>query len=364
MAIFRSLHTLRSRGARAGIACMLALPLSSLQAAEPAYSVEVSYSPALDLFNLLDNLPDWLPGYTSAAYRTEWQARFGLDDRDQALLADYAAFRQRTSPLAQDPAVSPAPADGLFAGTDTRRGDPYARHFMTAASFAEGTAAAIDGLDPKDQALVRRYYAHFVPRATQLLAAQAPFSTQRSALSRQLAAPAVVELAEQMKAFYNVDDSPAFQVRFVWWPDATRTQAKLRGGYILLFSTFETDDDWAPIVMHEYGHYLSAGQPAPQRRALAASFIALCPGAMALPNPLNALEEPLAIYWGQYRFEQDVRGEALSTTSAWYVQPQADRAAKRLAEAFPATGPAPRLQPGPLLQAAASACSGGEDERP
>jgi hypothetical protein len=110
--------------------------------------------------------------------------------------------------------------------------------------------------------------------------------------------------------------------------------AKLRGGYILLFSTFETEDDWAPIVMHEYSHYLSAGQPLTQRRALADAFVAACPAALALPNPLNALEEPLAIYWGQYRFEQQVRGQALPVASAWYVQPHADRAAKALAAAF------------------------------
>ncbi|WP_295567764.1 hypothetical protein [uncultured Stenotrophomonas sp.] len=196
-----------------------------------------------------------------------------------------------------------------------------------------------------------------------MLDAQAPFAAQQASLARQLAAPGVLSLAQQMTTFFDVEDSPAFQVRFVWWPEATRTQAKLRGGYILLFSTFETDDDWAPIVMHEFSHFLSVGQPAPQRRALAESFVALCPGALALPNPLNALEEPLAIYWGQYRFEQQVRGEALSTQAAWYVQPQADRAAKALAAAFPASSPAPRLKVGPLLRAAASACSAPENER-
>ncbi|WP_343203086.1 hypothetical protein [Stenotrophomonas maltophilia] len=356
-----SSRILRFRGAAAVLAVLMAMPFCTLQAAEPPYSVEVRYSRALDLFNLLDNLPDWLPGYTSPVYREAWQRRFGLTDQDRALLADYAAFRQRTSPLARSGSEPSAPADRLFAGADTRTGDPYARHFLAAPSFPAAVEAAIEGQGREDQLLLRRYYAHFAPRAEQLLATQAPFVAQQASLARQLAAPAVLALAQQMKAFFNVEDSPVFQVRFVWWPEAERTQAKLRGGYILLFSTFESDDDWAPIVMHEFSHFLSAGQPVPQRRILAESFAALCPEALALPNPLNALEEPLAIYWGQYRFEQQVRGQALSAESAWYVQPQADRAAKALATAFPAGGPAPRLEVGPLLRAAASACSVAED---
>lgn len=363
MASFRSFRTLGLPGAFVCGACLLAMPLGGLEAAEPAYSVKVGYSPALDLFNLLDNLPDWLPGYTSSVYQQEWQRRFGLADRDRALLADYAAFRRRTSPLARDAAEHSAPADRLFAGADTRTGDPYSQHFLIAPSFAAGVDAAIAGQDQKDQVLLRQYYAHFAPRAAQLLAVKTPFVAQQASLARQLAAPEVAALAEQMKVFFSVQDSPAFQVRFVWWPQAERTQAKLRGGYILLFSTFEADDDWAPIVMHEFSHFLSAGQPAPQRRRLAESFVALCPAALALPNPLNALEEPLAIYWGQYRFEQQVRGEVLPTALPWYIQPQADRAAKALAAAFPATGPAPRLEAGPLLRAAASACSATEVER-
>lgn len=359
-----SSRTLRFHGALAVLACLLVMPWSALQAAERPYSVEVGYSPALDLFNLLDNLPDWLPGYTSSVYQKEWQRRFGLDDQDRALLAGYAAFRRRTSPLARDEAQAAAPADRLFAGADTRTGDPYSRHFLVARTFDAGVGAALAGLDGKDQRLLRQYYAHFAPRAAQLLAAQAPFAAQQAALVRQLAAPAVVDLAEQMKAFFHVDDSPAFRVRFVWWPEARRTQAKLRGGYILLFSTFETEDDWAPIVMHEYSHYLSAGQPLTQRRALADAFVAACPAALALPNPLNALEEPLAIYWGQYRFEQQVRGQALPVASAWYVQPHADRAAKALAAAFPATESAPSLEAGRLLQAAASACGASKDGAP
>ena len=337
------------------VLAMQAWPVVAVES--PRVVVEVAYSPSLDLFNLLDNLPDWLPGYTSSVYQKAWQRRFGLDERDRKLLAAYAAFRQRTSRLAQDPEATTAPADRLFAGADTRDGDPYDRHFLGTASFDSAAEAAIAVQSRGDQALLRQYFARFVPRARQLVAGREPFNAQQNVLSRQLGSERVAELADQMKAFFNVDAPPTFRVRFLWWPEAAQTQAKLRGGYIFLFSAFDTEEDWAPIVMHEYSHFLSAGQPPPQRQALAEAFAALCPSALTLRNPLNALEEPLAIYWGQYRFEHQVRGGTLSTESSWYIQPHADRAAKALAAAFPATGPAPRLQTGPLLNAAASVCA-------
>ncbi|WP_238686529.1 hypothetical protein [Xanthomonas dyei] len=79
-------------------------------------------------------------------------------------------------------------------------------------------------------------------------------------------------------------------------------------------------------------------------------------------NPLNALEEPLAIYWGQYRFEHAVRGRALPRSLQWYIQADADRAAKAIAAAYPASEAAPLLDDSALLAAAASVCKQAEME--
>ena len=118
----------------------------------------------------------------------------------------------------------------------------------------------------------------------------------------------------------------------------------------------DTPMDWAPIVLHEHMHYVSAGQPTAQRRRLSAAFLQGCATAAALPNPLNAFEEPLAIYWGQYRFEHDVRGRKLPTGDEWYFKPMPDRIAKAIAAAFPSTGLAPSLDDPALMSAATTAC--------
>ncbi|WP_241235976.1 hypothetical protein [Xanthomonas sp. BRIP62411] len=325
----------------------------------PSAPVQVGYSEATDLFNLLDNLSDWLPGFTVPVYRSYFETHGGLDQADRAALVAYADFRRRTSGLAKgdDPEV----LDRVFAPEATRDVDPFSRHFLGDAEFEAAAGAAIAEQSADDQTMLRAYLARFVPRARRLVTAAPRFEQQARMLREELSNPAVARLASQMRAFFAVPEPAVFQARFVWWPEPDTTQAKVRGRTMLLYAQQDAlagtaSMDWAPIVLHELSHHLSAGQPSARKRLLAANFMRLCPGAASLPNPLNALEEPLAIYWGQYRFEQAVRGRSLPPSSQWYIQAHADRAAKAIAAAYPASGAAPALDDDALLAAAASAC--------
>ncbi|UXA57738.1 hypothetical protein M0D46_21205 [Xanthomonas prunicola] len=341
------------------VLCATAHAAPSTSPSTPSTSVRVEYSEATDLFNLLDNLSDWLPGYTAPVYRSYMEAHGGLDPADRAALAAYADFRRRTSGLAKDADLDML--DRLFAPDATRDADPFSRHFLGEAGFEASAAAAIAERSADDQVLLRAYFARFVPRARRLIETAPRFERQTRVLKDALSAPAVSRLAAQMRDFFAVPESGVFEARFVWWPESDTTQAKVRGRTMLLYSQHDasigaSSMDWAPIVLHELSHYLSAGQPPERKRMLAANFLRLCPGAATLRNPLNALEEPLAIYWGQYRFEYIVRGRPLPPSSQWYIQADADRAAKAIATAYPADSAAPVLDDSALLAAAASAC--------
>lgn len=346
-----------------GLLLLLCVTAGAAHAAAPraAAPVKVEYAEATDAFNVLDNLADWLPGYTASAYGEYWEKHIGLDAADRAVLAAYAAFRQRTAEAARENGRNDPEPNDLFAPAATRKGDSFARHFLEASSFESGVASAIAAQAPKDRDMLRAYYARFGARALHLVRTQSHFDSQRKALTAQLASPAVPVLASALRDFYLVGPAPTFIARLVWWPDPDSTQAKVRGRYILLHSQADGGAaepmDWAPIVLHEYAHYLSAGQSAAQKQRLTAAFLQRCPAAAKLPNPLNAFEEPLAIYWGQYRFEHVVRGRELSAVSDWYFKPVADRIAKAIAAAFPASGPPPKLEDPALLAAAGAACA-------
>ncbi len=326
----------------------------------PPTPITISYSEATDLFNLLDNLSNWLPGYTEPVYRTYWEQHIGFDDTDRAALTNYAEFRQRTSELASTNEI--AAVDRLFAPDATRDPDAFSGYFLGVSTFEAAAKAAISAQSADDQAMLRDYYARFVPRATRLITVQSRFGAQERAIEAKLADPRVAQLAAEIRTFFHASPPSVFEASFVWWPDPDSTRAKVRGHTILLYSQHDVDGvalsmDWVPILLHELSHYLSASQSAARKQELGAEFLRLCPSATGMRNPLNALEEPLAIYWGQYRFEHDVRGGELSPSSEWYIQPDADRAAKAIATAFPATRSPPTLDDPALLVAAASACS-------
>ncbi|MEA9562756.1 MULTISPECIES: hypothetical protein [unclassified Xanthomonas] len=350
---------LRSIRAVALIWMLLCATAHAAPPTPPSTQVQVGYSEATDLFNLLDNLSDWLPGFTVPVYRSYMEAHGGLDQADLAALAAYAEFRRRTSGLAKDDTLEVV--DRVFAPDATREADPFSRHFLGDAGFEASANAAIAEQSADDQKLLRAYFARFVPRASRLIAVAPRFEHQMRVLREELSNPAVSRLASQMRDFFAVPDPPAFEARFVWWPEMDTTQAKVRGRTMLLYSQHDAPTgtasmDWTPILLHELNHYLSAGQPAARKRMLAANFLRLCPSAANLRNPLNALEEPLAIYWGQYRFEHAVRGRALPRSLQWYIQADADRGAKAIAAAYPASEAAPLLDDSALLAAAASAC--------
>lgn len=343
------------------LACLFFAGVSPAAEPHAVLPVQVEYHQVTDIFNVLDNLSDWLPGYTASAYAEYWEAHLGLDDADRAALATYAAFRQRTAPAARAAPPDPAAAPDLFAPPLTRDVDAFAQPFLEASDFEAAATAAIAAQTPQDRVMLRAYYTRFGPRAARLVAAQSRFDAQRAALASQLALPGVPVLADGIRAFYGVGTAPAFIARFVWWPDPDRTRAKVRGRTILLqgpadATVGDTPTDWAPIVLHEYTHYVSAGQSMAQRQRLSAAFLQGCPAIAALPNPLNAFEEPLAIYWGQYRFEHDVRGRELPAAVEWYFKPMPDQIAKAIAAAFPSTGPAPSLDDPGLMSAATTAC--------
>ncbi|SEL93625.1 hypothetical protein SAMN05428989_2924 [Pseudoxanthomonas sp. GM95] len=343
--------------------CALALCLSQSAAASPksvetSAAVVVEYSEAVDLFNFLDNLADWLPGYTSPVYKTFWEQQFGLGQDDLKALAGYAAFRVRTTRLADsDPAKLD---DRIFAVSFDPSADPLSGYFATSSTFDGALERALQNQSPGDQALLRDYYARFLPRAQALVKVRARFVSQTSAVKSELADPKTGELVQGMRGFFGVTPPPAFRANFVWWPDPESTQAKVRGSHILLFSPGDGASgaaamDWTPIVMHELAHYFSSRQSQEKKQDLARRFLAWCPQAGGLRNPLNAVEEPLAIYWGQYLFEKVVRGQELDPASAWYVQPAADRGPKHIALRFPADKQAPQLGD-EILRAAAEAC--------
>ena len=173
--------------------------------------------------------------------------------------------------------------------------------------------------------MLRAFYAHFRPKWEQLLEESATFAAQAGALNNEITGDRVDTYLDRISTFYGVEEDLAFTARFVWWPPIDRTFAYIKGRTFLMYRHPEQhadDDDWAGIIMHESVHYLSAHQPAEQKRALSERFLEICPA--KADNTYHLLEEPLAVVWGQIAFATHVLNAPIDPSEELYRAPAPD----------------------------------------
>ena len=299
--------------------------------------VAVTYSEAANLFFVMDNVSAWLDGFTDPAFRAEWIKRFGWSTADQAMADRYREYRARTYIDSQDPEEDPGKSsEGMFAarGPVTTADDPLAAYFMRQTDIRNALRGLDGAVTAKDARLLRAFYQHFEPRSRQIMDESRSLQNDAAALGHLLASRATDRFADRMSKYYGVETDGTFTVLFVHYPAGQRSRAGVLGGkFILLKSPVGSkiaSDDWDTIVFHEFAHYISALQPAKQKRILTRQFLAAC----SLPkgvNPLWLLEEPLAVAWGQATYSLKVRGRPFNPLENWYSVPWIDIVSRTIA---------------------------------
>jgi len=285
--------------------------------------VSVSYSETADLYSTMDNVSEWLKGYTIAAYREEWEKRFGWSVNDQKWVDRYAAYRRRTfvnDLSSSDPRTLP---DGIFASREeTMDGtDPLSTHFLKHSAIE----TALRDLDRvatlEDARMLRGFYRHFEAKWRLLLAESEPLKTRAAELQARLDAREVSTFLDTVNSFYRSEIDGAFKVFFTRRPPGNETSAEpLAGAFVLLHSPVaeENTSYWDTIVLHELVHYVSARQPREQKQALTARFLDRCP----MPDGVSRywlFEEPLAVAWGQAAYSAKVLQSPLNPKENWYA---------------------------------------------
>lgn len=284
----------------------------------------VAYSESADLYSLMDNVSGWLDGYVMPPYREEWERRFGWSDDDQRWADRYQEYRQRTfldDAEDPDPAMTP---DGIFASrTESAAGaDPLATYFLAQPDIRTALSQLERSASPNDARMLRGFYQHFEPKWRVLLGESAPLKAQARRLQEKLNSPKVQQFVQRMNRFYGGDVDGQFTVYFTRHPPGRETSAEpLAGSYILLHSpTADESQDWDTIVMHELAHFISSRQPAEQKHALTARFLARCPMPKGAKR-MWLIEEPLAVAWGQAVYSAEVLNTPLDPNDNWYGIP-------------------------------------------
>jgi hypothetical protein len=291
-------------------------------------TLTVVYREAASVFEILDNVSDWLPGKCDTEYREAWKKRFEISAADEGTFTAYQALRKHYYPRQPPPADGDVP--GLFA--PRKLPDRVAEAFYASATLDEAFTRLAAFMPPDDVAALRRFYAHHRPHYEVLLQESRGYPDLARNLQQKLDAAGVAAHYQRVARFYGVTGAAQFTALYVWWPPVEAVTANLRGSFLLLKYHPEKHREGAlrdvDVPVHEMMHFISSQAPEAQKQALSRLFLAGCDVGARLPGP-RILEEPLAVVH-QKMFLAQVDPERLDFSGSWYGDPWTSTLAKLL----------------------------------
>ncbi len=284
----------------------------SASAPTPGAIIQVRYSLAADVFEVLDNTSAWYRKKCDPEYRAAWESDLGLTPEDERWFERYAEIRKRHYPMPPEEEGPPI----LFA---PEKHDVLADAFYAAESVSDALAALRPHLPPEDVDTLQRFYAAMLPRAQRWFDESAAFVEIGESLSARLDQPDTRAFVERMARFYGVTPAASFTVLLVWWPPVGHVTASSRGSTLLMKYNPVRHRDRAgrdvDVPIHELAHFTSSRQSAEQKRDLSAAFLSSC---ASHPEPSPALlEEPLAVAQ-QKVFLSFAEPSRLDLEAPWY----------------------------------------------
>jgi hypothetical protein len=307
---------------------------SHVAVAQPDARAAAHYRQAADVFELLDNVSNWWPGYSDARYREYWVRTFGLSAEDDSLLARYARLRERhfdkTGQSNEDPATSEG---GLFTARSTLHADPVGDVFLRSETIGEALDHLAGVVNAEELAFLHRFYPHFASRYLPLVIEhQRAVQASLAATNRTLTSAAFGDWIAEIERFFDVSAPEArYEALYVWWPDSLNVVANPRGRFLVLRAMVKPGEalNVADVVAHEAVHVIAAQQSSDRKRTISNAFLRGCP-VNASVGRLNTFEEPIAVVFGNMAFTRAFRPERYRFAKRWYGDAWVDLYAKLL----------------------------------
>lgn len=305
----------------------------TVPSALPAQTLSVAYREPADVFEILDNVSNWWPGYTDDAYLVYWRDSVGFTAGDSLAFAQYAALRHRY--FRKDGQGNSAPrrdGSGLFTDRATLDADPVGHAFYRSETMETAFAHLRDVVSANDLRALRRFYARFAARVAPLTEqTRRRTEASRALTARTLALDGVAPYVAQVGRLLGVHDTVSLSALYVWWPDSTRTQATPNGRHVIMRIRPTADDtvNSADVVMHEAVHVMSALALESQKQQLSGAILDRCtvPGGV---RRLVVVEEGIATALGNIEFRRRFMPQRFAWSRRWYGDDWVDLSARLL----------------------------------
>lgn len=292
--------------------------------AHAAVKIQAAYSETANIFDVMDNVSNWWPGFCEEEYQTYWNSKWPLTLKDKDLFEKYRSIRERHYKDPDQDEKDPLKnRNGLFATLGAITADPVAEAFYSADTLDGAFKALTAIVKPDELEFLRGFYSAFADRYKVLMAESAPFKEVAVHITSALKKPGIDAYFAKVARFFRVNTDIDYRVLYVWWPPINRTNASPIGTFLLMrynpikhLEDAKLDSD---IVFHEVVHTISARQDLAQKQALTREFVATCDTKGKIKR-MNLLEEPLAVAFGQALFLQQFDPSRYQYGTNWYAE--------------------------------------------
>jgi hypothetical protein len=299
-----------------------------------AARVEVRYREPADIFEILDHVSEWWPGYVEPEYRRFWlDSVAALSPLDAEMFARYRVLRERHyDRTGQADAAPRRDGAGLFTARAALLADPVAAAFYESDSMPQAFDRLRVILSPDELAFLRGFHAHFSARVAPLVAAsRARSEASRAATARALADSGVATYVEGVARLLGAEPGPPLVALYLWWPDSGTVRASPNGRHLLMRVRPGAAEaiNGADVVVHEMIHVLAARQPDAQRLRVSAALLDRCAPPAGVKR-LAVIEEPIATALGNIEFRRRFQPRRFAWGRRWYGDDWVDLYARLL----------------------------------
>lgn len=283
--------------------------------------IEFAYSESANIFDLMDNVSNWWPGFTDPEYQEYWKKNIGLSDADLDVFKKYKVFRQK---YYNDPDQTPNDPknnrNGFFSTVGALYADPVAEAFYSSDTLEEAYIKLKDLITNDELSFLRDFYITFENKFRPLVVeSKKVFPSILQKAEANLKGEKVRDYINKVRRFYSVKEDLKYRVLYVWWPPKKWTNAVPVGPFLVMRYNPEkhAKNNDSEIVVHEIIHTISSYQSLEQKRELTDQFLKVCPVENQLRR-YQILEEPMAVVFGQIIFNRKFRDPNFSISEKLY----------------------------------------------
>jgi hypothetical protein len=299
--------------------CIISLMLFYSSSVLASLKLNIEYSEAVDVFEILDGLSNWNEKGNSL-YLT---MGINLSDDDQKLVEKYKKIR-----IKYHKSLLQENENNLFSSLDKRgadKFDAFSMSFYNSKTVDQALGKLRQIVKPDDHKkvieIIKGLKKFILPMTKQSIS----FRSHVKILSKNLKKGGVSSLMRKAEKFYLIARTKSLKkinVYFTWWPTNSEVEIDQIGNNIIIRQNpiTLTEPPSASLIAPKIMAIISGLQPNQQKLNISSQFLAICNPSSTIPLDI-ILERPLSAVFGAILFRLKENKKEWNISNEWDSHP-------------------------------------------